>query len=163
MKYTLAIAALLGLASIDEVNAVRMNKANPAVEENVKKLDFPGSKQGMQYARTEEPVVIPPKLAKCPDGRICHQYDSKVIHYEEPFNGISAHEFKIGHQNTQTQPKYVPTSIYPTNGKKTGFAQNGDTHIHFAQTPTVPPNLPQYQNGPAVVENVKKLDFPGSK
>ena len=59
MKYSLAIAALLGLASIDEVNAVRMAKANPAVIENVKKLDYPGSKQGMQYARTEEPVVIP--------------------------------------------------------------------------------------------------------
>ena len=41
----------------------------------------------------------------------------------------------------------------------------GADHVHFAQaqTPTVPPNLPQYTNGPAVIENVKKLDFPGSK
>jgi len=151
MKYSLAIAALLGLATIDQVNAVRMGRANPATVENIKKVDFPGSHQGMGYARTEEPVVIPPKEAPCPKGKICNQYDKKKIHYEEPFNGISEHQFKIGHQNVETVP-YKQTSIYPTAGKKTGFSQNKQVaHIHFAQA-----------ENPAVVENIKGMDYPGS-
>ena len=62
------------------------------------------------------------KAPACPEGAICNKYDTKTIHYEEPFNGISAHENRIGHQDTATVP-YVPTSIYPTTGTPTKFAQ----------------------------------------
>jgi len=63
------------------------------------------------------------KAPACPKGAICNKYDKKTIHYEEPFNGISSHEFKIGHQDTQTAPAYIPTSIYPTTNTPTKFAQ----------------------------------------
>jgi hypothetical protein len=42
------------------------------------------------------------------------QWSTKTIHYEEPFNGISAHETRIGTQTVGTQPKYVPTPSFPS-------------------------------------------------
>jgi hypothetical protein len=74
----------------------------------------------------------------CPKGQTCNAYDSKTIHYEEPFNGISAHETRIGHQEVTTQPKYIPTSIYPTTGPKTGFSQKGAEPAKKA-APATPP------------------------
>ena len=89
------------------------------------KDDQPGSKNkdANKKAAEETPFEGPKKAPPCPKGSICNKYDTKKIHYEEPFNGISEHEFKIGHQDTQTAPKYVPTSIYPTTGTPTKFAQ----------------------------------------
>ena len=106
----------------------------------------------MPYARTKaaSEEVLP--LGPCPKGKNCNRYDIKHIQYEEPHFGISDPKvFRIGHQDTQTQPTYVPTSIYPTPGPKTGFVQKS--------TAPVAPVTSQ----PATVENVAKLDFPGSK
>ena len=109
----------------------------PAIIENVKGLDFPGSKQGMQYARTDRVPETQPALGKCPgNGVPCNRYYSRKIHYEEPFDGISEHDMnRIGWQDVQTQPKYVPTSIYPTAGPKTGFAQKQSSFIQLEDEP----------------------------
>ena len=53
----------------------------PAIIENVKGLDFPGSKQGMQYARTDRVPETQPALGKCPGGVPCNRYYSRKIHY----------------------------------------------------------------------------------
>ena len=42
---------------------------------------------------------------------------------------------RIGVQDVQTQPKYVPTSIYPTAGPKTGFAQRQSSFIQLEDEP----------------------------
>ena len=104
----------------------------------------------MAYARTEKAPERPFPLGQCADGVNCNKYYTRTIHYEEPFNGISEGTHRIGIQDVATQPKYVPTSIYPTAGPKTGFAQQ-----KTAPQPVT--------TKPAVIENVKKLDFPGSK
>ena len=53
--------------------------SQPAIVENVKALDFPGSKQGMPYARSkaaEEPGF---KNGPCPSGVPCNKYDTKEV------------------------------------------------------------------------------------
>lgn len=107
----------------------------------------------MPYARTD-PVEKPAfQMGPCPkDSKVpCNKYDTRKIHHEEPFNGISSDTHTIGHQDTQTIPSYTPTSVYPIKGAKTGFVQNKQTkyapqvaHIHFAQKDEEKPETSQY-------------------